>query len=350
LPFLPVLSSPLALWHTEGTGTGRLTVPTAEKDFRDHEAERAPNPGTGPSSLSETSDMLIQRSGAAVRLWAPAKVNVFLEVLGRRPDGYHELATLMVAVNLYDTLELKEDPSGADRLRCDEPGLSTGPDNLVCRAIDLVRRQSGRRGGVDVRLWKRIPQAAGLAGGSSDAAATLAGLNCLWRLGWDRAKLARLGAELGSDVPFFFSAPAAWCTGRGERVEPLRLGGPLHLVLASPAVGLSTARVFGALELPAMPRSGAEVRRAAVAGDVKELGRQLHNRLQPAAERLCPAVAGLSARLAGLGPAGRLMTGSGSTVFALCRHPAEALRIARALRPPRELGFETRVRVVRSCD
>jgi 4-diphosphocytidyl-2-C-methyl-D-erythritol kinase len=294
--------------------------------------------------------MLIRRCGAAVRLWAPAKMNLFLEVLGKRPDGYHELATLMVAVNLYDTLDIKEDPAGADRLRCDHPELSTGPDNLVCRAIDLVRRHSGRRTSVDVRLWKRIPLAAGLAGGSSDAAATLVGLNCLWRLGWDRAVLARLGAELGSDVPFFFSAPAAWCTGRGERVEPLPLGRPLDFVLASPAVGLSTARVFGALELPAQPRNGAEVRRAAAAGDVEELGRQLHNRLQPAAERLCPAVAGLVERLAGLGPAGRLMTGSGSSVFALCRHPAEALRIARALHSAREVGVPTRVRVVRSCD
>ncbi len=294
--------------------------------------------------------MLIHRHGAAVRLWAPAKLNLYLEVLGRRPDGYHELATLMVAVNLYDTLDIKEEPSGTDRLHCDHPDLPTGPDNLVRRAIDLVRRHTGRREGVEVRLWKRIPVAAGLAGGSSDAAATLAGLNCLWRLGWGRAELARLGAELGSDVPFFFSAPAAWCTGRGERVEPLPLGRPLDFVLASPAEGLSTARVFAALELPAEARSGALVRRAAAAGDVEELGRQLHNRLQPAAERLCPAVAGLCARLDGLGPAGRLMTGSGSTVFALCRHPGEALRIARALHPAREEAGAARVRVVRSCD
>jgi 4-diphosphocytidyl-2-C-methyl-D-erythritol kinase len=294
--------------------------------------------------------MLIRRSGNAVRLWAPAKVNLFLEVLGRRPDGYHELATLMVAVNCYDTLEIKEEPSGTDRLRCDHPTLSTGPDNLVCRAIDLVRRHSGRQESVDVLLWKRIPLAAGLAGGSGDAAATLAGLNCLWRLGWDRAELARLGAELGSDVPFFFSAPAAWCTGRGEKVGPVKLGRPLDFVLASPPEGLSTARVFAAVQLPAEPLSGAEVRRAAEAGDVEELGRRLHNRLQPAAESLCPAVAGLGARLDGLGPAGRLMTGSGSTVFALCRHPAEALRIARALKTrPEEVGG-ARVCVVRSCD
>jgi 4-diphosphocytidyl-2-C-methyl-D-erythritol kinase len=293
--------------------------------------------------------MLIQRCDAAVRLWAPAKLNLFLEVLGKRPDGYHDLATLMVAVSLYDTLEIKEDPTGADRLHCDHPTLSTGEDNLVRRAIDLVRRHGGRREGVAVRLWKRIPLQSGLAGGSSDAAATLQGLNCLWRLGWDRARLAALGAELGSDVPFFFSTPAAWCTGRGERVEPVPLAGPLDFVLASPPVGLSTADVFAAVSVPADPLSGKEVREAAAAGDVQGLGRRLYNRLQSAAERLSSAVAGLYARLAGLGPAGQLMTGSGSTVFALCRDPAEAQRLARTLRSASEEGAP-RVCVVRSCD
>jgi 4-diphosphocytidyl-2-C-methyl-D-erythritol kinase len=294
--------------------------------------------------------MLARRSGLAVRLWAPAKLNLFLEVLRRRPDGYHELATLMVAVSLYDTVEIKEEPSGADRLHCDHPELSTGADNLVCRAIDLVRRRTGRQAAVAVRLHKRIPLAAGLAGGSSDAAATLQGLNLLWRLGWDRAELARAGAELGSDVPFFFSTPAAWCTGRGEQVEPLRLGRPLDFVLAAPPVGLSTAEVFRAVEVPASPLDGTEVRQAAAAADVEELGRRLHNRLQTAAERLCPPVADLAARLQRLKPAGTLMTGSGSAVFALCRDPAEAQCIARELRSHQDDRDGTRVCVVRSCD
>src|SRR5690348_15496538 len=181
--------------------------------------------------------MLIGRRASAVRVRAPAKVNLFLEVLAQRIDGYHELATLMTAVSLYDTLEFTEEPSGATRLHGDHPPHSTGPENLICRAVDLVRRHSGHPGGVDVRLWKRIPMAAGLAGGSSDAAATLAGLNRLWRLGWDREKLAQFGAELGSEVAFFFAAPAAWCTGRGERIEPLRLGRPLDFGLVSPPVG-----------------------------------------------------------------------------------------------------------------
>ena len=315
--------------------------------------------------------MILRRRGDGVLVRAPAKVNLFLEVLRRRDDGYHELATLMTAVSLYDTLRFRDDPSGSVRLRCDRPDLSAGPDNLICRAAELLRRRVGRDLGVDAFLWKRIPTAAGLGGGSSDAAAALVGLNVLWRLGLGRDELIALAAELGSDVPFFLGGRpprsrlglVSWCTGRGERVEPLALGRPLDFVLVSPPFGLSTAEVFRNIgpivgdslrESPANrgavgPLSGAEVRRAAEAGDVEELGRRLHNRLQAAAERLRPETAEWRERLAALGPAGVLMTGSGSTVFALCRSPEEALRVARGLNAFREKGAGTRVHIVRSC-
>src|SRR4051812_2749009 len=118
--------------------------------------------------------MLIRRQGAAVVVWAPAKVNLYLEVLGKRTDGYHDLETLIVAVSLYDSLELIAQPDGGIHLECDWPGLSTGPENLICRAAELLKRRTGYAGGASIRLVKRIPLAAGLAGGSSDAAATLA--------------------------------------------------------------------------------------------------------------------------------------------------------------------------------
>ncbi|HXG13021.1 MAG TPA: 4-(cytidine 5'-diphospho)-2-C-methyl-D-erythritol kinase [Gemmataceae bacterium] len=276
--------------------------------------------------------MLSERRADGVVVWAPAKVNLFLEVLGKRADGYHEIATLMVAVSLYDTLEFKEEASPHILLRCDHPDLSPGPDNLVYRAADLLRRRGGVERGVRISLRKRIPMAAGLAGGSADAAATLWGLNLLWRLGRTRGELAALGAELGSDVPFFFWSPAAWCTGRGERVAPVALGRPLDLVLVCPEVGLSTAAVYGGVTVPERPQSGEEIRAAAAAGDVVEIGRRLHNRLQPVAERLCPEVAELHRLLAALGPAGQLMSGSGTSLFALCRNGSEAQRVARALR------------------
>jgi len=300
--------------------------------------------------------MLNERHADAVVVWAPAKVNLFLEVLAKRADGYHDLATLMVAVSLYDTLEFKEDPSGEVRLHCAHPNLSTGPDNLVCRTAVLLRQRTGCTKGAAIRLVKRIPLAAGLAGGSTDAAATLAGLNRLWRLGFGREELAALGTELGSDVAFFFATPAAWCTGRGEQVTPLRLGRPLWLVLVQPPFGLSTAEVYRHVTVPGQPLTGQEIRRAAKTGDVTEVGRQLHNRLQPPAEQLRPEIAAWYVRLQHQGPAGALMSGSGSSLFALCRDQREALRIARGLRGGRQERFSPGppgsglvATIVRSC-
>jgi 4-diphosphocytidyl-2-C-methyl-D-erythritol kinase len=293
--------------------------------------------------------MLSERRADAVVVWAPAKVNLFLEVLGKRTDGYHEIATLLIAVSLYDTLEIKEDNSEQINLACDHPNLPTGPENLICRAADLLRQRTGCERGARIRLVKRIPLAAGLAGGSTDAAATLAGLNRLWQLGRTDEELAAWGADLGSDVPFFFATPAAWCTGRGERVEKVALGKSLGLVLACPAAGLATAEVYRGATVPEATENGAAIRRALANGEVEEIGRRLHNRLQPAAERLCPEVAAVTARLAELGPVGQLMSGSGSSVFALGRDLADAQRIARGLQHGLEQEASLRVYLVRSC-
>jgi 4-diphosphocytidyl-2-C-methyl-D-erythritol kinase len=298
--------------------------------------------------------MLIEEHAAAVVVWAPAKLNLFLEVSAKRPDGYHDIATLMVAVNLYDTLEIKEDAALDVRLQCDHPDLSTGPDNLVCRAANLLRERTGCRRGARLQLVKRIPIAAGLAGGSTDAAAALAGLNTLWQLGLTPTDLAALGAELGSDIPFFFSGGAAWCTGRGEQVSPVSLGKPLWFVLVCPPLGLATADVYRGVDLPDSPRSGDAIRQAVSSGDVEEIGRQMHNRLQSPAERLCPQIAAVQARLQapftqGLQPLAVQMSGSGTSVFALCRNQSEARHLVRSLRQRSEEGMIARVFLVRSC-
>jgi 4-diphosphocytidyl-2-C-methyl-D-erythritol kinase len=294
-----------------------------------------------------SSPMKIERQAGTLKVWAPAKVNLFLEVLAKRPDGYHEIETLLVAVNLFDTLKFKEDSSGDIQLTCNHPELSVGSDNLVVRAAALLKKQTGSKQGARIRLTKRIPLAAGLAGGSSDAAATLLGLNRLWKLRLRQKQLVSLATELGSDVAFFFSAPAAWCAGRGERVTPLRLGEPLWFVLAALPTGLSTARVYGRVRVPDEPQGGEKIRRAVQAGRVAEIGRLLHNRLQPVAQRMCPAIGAVYHRLAQLKPAGVLMSGSGPSVYALCRNHGEAVRIARQLRYG--LKVEASVFLVRSC-
>src|SRR5690606_12418789 len=149
--------------------------------------------------------------------------------------------------------------------------VPSGPGNLAYRAAALLKQRTGNGLGARVRLTKRIPPAAGLAGGSSDAAAALAGLNRPWGPALAPAGLAALGTELGSDVPFFFSTPAAWCTGRGEVVTPLELGRVLHFVLVCPPEGLGTAEVYRRVRVPQRPEQGGRLRAAAAAGDVEAI-------------------------------------------------------------------------------
>jgi 4-diphosphocytidyl-2-C-methyl-D-erythritol kinase len=278
-----------------------------------------------------TRERLASGPPAALTLRAPAKVNLFLEIAARRSDGYHELRTLLVAVSLFDVLTFA--PAGALRLSCTGPTLGTGPENLIVRAAEVLRRHTGVHAGAASSLTKRIPVAAGLGGGSSDAATTLIGLNRLWKAGLSRDDLAGLAAKLGSDVAFFLHAPVAWCTGRGECVAPWPIGRRLHLVLACPPFGLSTADVYGRVTVSARPASGRALKEAVRIGDAKAIGRCLHNRLQKPAVTLRPELADWLARLAGAKPLGSLVSGSGSTVFALARDAADARRIAAAIKP-----------------
>lgn len=288
--------------------------------------------------------MIVRGIAEGVEVLAPAKLNLFLEVLGRRPDGYHELESLMVAVDLHDTLRFVDDPSGLVTLTCDDPSLPTGAENLVVRAAERLKAAAGCERGARIELRKVIPAMAGLAGGSSDAAATLVGLDRLWNLQTPPGQLDALAGEIGSDVAFFRHAPAAVCRCRGERVEPVALPARYHLVLVCPPIGLRTADVYRHLTVPERPRPIGPIMEALASGEPEELGRCLFNRLQGAASKLCPALVHVSEALAALGPSldGHLMSGSGTAHFGLCRDLDAAREAARALE---RLGLG-RVRVV----
>ena len=278
--------------------------------------------------------MIVRRTDRGVEVLAPAKLNLFLEILGRRGDGYHDLESLMVAVGLHDTLSFEDDPSGRITLTCDDPTLPTGAANLVVRAAEALRAgaesTAGRPLGASITLAKSIPAQAGLAGGSSDAAATLAGLDLLWNLATPVDRLDALAASLGSDVAFFRHAPAAVCRGRGERVEPLPLpppiGGPLAFVVVVPPFGVATADVYRGLVPPGEPRPIGPMLGAFASGDPGAIGAQLFNRLQPVAEALRPDLKHVRDALRAVDPplAGTLMSGSGSAYFGLARDPDEA--------------------------
>jgi 4-diphosphocytidyl-2-C-methyl-D-erythritol kinase len=277
--------------------------------------------------------MIIRSIAGGVEVLAPAKLNLFLEVRGRRPDGYHEIESVMVAVDLYDTLTIRDDPSGEIRLTCSDPTLPVGDDNLVIKAVDRLRAGTGCRRGARIELTKAIPAQAGLAGGSSDAAATLAGLDRVWDLRVPGPRLDALAAEVGSDVSFFNHAPAAVCRGRGERVEAVPLNDRYHFVLICPAVGVSTADVYRRAIPPESPRSARPVLEALASGGPADLGPRLFNRLQPFAEALRPELLRVRTALADLGPMldGSSMSGSGSAYFGLCRNSVAAEAAAKIL-------------------
>jgi 4-diphosphocytidyl-2-C-methyl-D-erythritol kinase len=258
-----------------------------------------------------------------------AKVNLALEVLSKRSDGYHEIATVMQAVDLFDRLMLETAPTIS--LEADDSTLPTDERNLVVRAALLLRDVAGVQAGVRIRLRKRIPVAAGLGGGSSDAAATLCGLNRLWGLRWSRARLAELAVRLGMDVPFFLGDGAALATGRGERLERLAGAGSYALVLVNPGLALSTREVYGRVpaEWRAEARGTSRLVEALRTRNAARVAAALTNNLEHFVAPSLPVVGRMKAALLAAGALGAVMSGSGPTVFGIARSLDHARQIRR---------------------
>jgi 4-diphosphocytidyl-2-C-methyl-D-erythritol kinase len=268
----------------------------------------------------------IAAAARVLRLSAAAKVNLALEVLNKRPDGYHEIATVMQAVDLSDRLTL--DDADVMEVRTTSPGVPTDDRNLALRAALALREAAGVRRGVRIGLDKRIPVAAGLGGGSTDAAAVLIGLNRLWRLRWPVARLTDVATALGMDVPFFLRGGVAMATGRGEHVRRVA-GGALALVLVNPKFPASTAEMYGRVT-PAMYTDGARTREVVTALTSRRPARvaaSLYNGLEAAAEAAYPQIAKMRAALMAAGALGALMSGSGPTVFGVARSYEQARQI-----------------------
>jgi 4-diphosphocytidyl-2-C-methyl-D-erythritol kinase len=294
--------------------------------------------------------MILTALGDSIVTWAPAKLNLFLEVLRQREDGFHEIETLMVAVTIFDTIYFLATREDRIRLTCETAvgarardlshGMASssmgdvpeGVDNLVVRAVERLRDEAGTDAGATIRLIKRIPSAAGLGGASSDAAATLVAANAAWGLGWPRERLLQLAAGLGSDVPFFFGSGAAICRGRGERIESLPAPARMHVVIVRPPVGLSTAEVYRHCSPADRPVAIAPLKRALLGGEWGQVGRHLHNRLEPAAAKLTPWIDRLRSVFDRLNCLGQRMSGSGSSYYGICRNAGHARRVAARLR------------------
>ncbi len=264
---------------------------------------------------------------------APAKINLTLDVLGKRADGYHDLMSVMEPIALYDTLALRAAPDGETRLVCDTAELE-GDDNLALRAARLVLAHTGCCRGVTIELRKEIPAQGGLGGGSSDAATTLVALNRWLALGLSRTELIDLAARLGSDVPFFITGGTALIEGRGEIVTPLPQAPPLWLIVVKPPIAIPTPAVFGALA-PGDYSDGRATRdlvAAIRAGGLPALSdATLWNALEPVVLRDFPAVAESRRMLLGAGAPLARMSGSGPTLYAPFVTLAEAVPVWRAV-------------------
>lgn len=265
---------------------------------------------------------------------AQAKINLTLDVLHKRPDGYHEVEMVMQTVDLSDHLTFTEMEHEEIELSCSVPYIPLDERNLVYQAARLVKREFGIDKGIRIHIEKRIPVAAGLAGGSSDAAATLRGLNQVWKLGQSLDQLAELGARIGSDVPFCMYGGTAIARGRGERIERLPQVSPTWVVLVKPPLAVSTAEVYGRLQADRIehhPDTQGMVE-ALQTGDIREICAKLGNVLETVTFDMHPEVHRLKNQLIKFGAQGALMSGSGPTVFALVEREEKARRIYNALR------------------
>jgi len=269
-------------------------------------------------------------SHRAVTVAAPAKINLTLDVLGRRDDGYHEVRSLAIGVGLYDDVCCRLADDDEIVVVCSNPALS-GPGNLAAAAAQRLRACCGIGDGVHIAIEKRIPIGAGLGGGSSDAAAALRACSELWQTGLDNRDLAKIGSHIGSDVPLFFTLPSALIEGRGERTRPAPLRWSGWVLLVYPGFPVSTAEVYRAWRTTDVagspPGDPLALSQAATAAELSPL---LTNQLEPAAFRVCPMLADLRQALLQDEAIGEMgVSGSGSTLFRLFDDADAARRAAK---------------------
>ncbi|WP_242237935.1 4-(cytidine 5'-diphospho)-2-C-methyl-D-erythritol kinase [Bacillus cereus group sp. BfR-BA-01316] len=274
---------------------------------------------------------------------APAKINLSLDVLGKRQDGYHEVKMIMTTIDLADRLELMELAEDRIEILSHNRYVPDDQRNLAYQAAKLLKGKFNVKKGVSITIEKTIPVAAGLAGGSSDAAATLRGLNKLWNLGLTIEELAELGAEIGSDVSFCVYGGTAIATGRGEKIEHIKTPPSCWVILAKSHIGVSTADVYGNLKLNRVTHPNVDKMVEVINdGDYKGICDTVGNVLEDVTFVMHPEVARIKAQMKRFGADAVLMSGSGPTVFGLVHHDSRMHRIYNGLK-----GFCEQVYAVR---
>lgn len=267
-----------------------------------------------------------------IRMAGNAKINLTLDILGKRPDGYHEVSMVMQSISLHDTLTFYK-TKGDINLNINVPWLRADEHNLAWRAAALFKEYCGLKGGVSIHLTKRIPVAAGLAGGSADAAAVLRGMNALYRLHLSNEELCKLGAELGSDIPFCLMGGTQLATGRGEVLRKLKRMPPVWVVLAKPRLSVSTAWAYQNYDEQGAERhpDNVQFERALENGSLEDLTPLLCNVLESVTIKQYGVIEQYKRLMLEHGALCSMMSGSGPTVFGLLPTKEEAVRLARCL-------------------
>jgi 4-diphosphocytidyl-2-C-methyl-D-erythritol kinase len=263
-------------------------------------------------------------------LQAPAKLNLYLKVLQKRPDGFHDIKTIFERISLFDELTFRRLPSGNIKIRSNSKDIPLGSKNLIYKAAILLRNQFGVKEGVEIYLKKQIPVAAGMAGGSTNCATALLGLNRLWKLQLSRPELVNVARQLGSDVAFFlYDASWALGTNRGDQIAPLSLPAKLWHVVVVPRLRLYSGEVYGALNLSLTKKKDSVniLLQNLKINNCMGIGRNLHNDLEEPIFRLCPKLQALKARLKVFPMAGVMVSGSGPSTFGIVDSQQEAKHI-----------------------
>ncbi|WP_349409061.1 4-(cytidine 5'-diphospho)-2-C-methyl-D-erythritol kinase [Pseudalkalibacillus sp. SCS-8] len=274
---------------------------------------------------------------------APAKINLSLDVCHKREDGYHEVEMVMTTIDLADRIELSTHERDEITIESSGGYVPSDSRNLAYQAADLLKKTFNRSEGLHITIDKHIPVSAGLAGGSSDAAATLKGLNYMWDLGLSLDELAELGSQIGSDVAFCVYGGTAIATGRGEKIQRISSPPPCWVVLAKPSIGVSTADVYRNLNLDQIEHPNIDQMVDAIESkDYEAICASLGNVLESVTLNEYPEVRHIKKQMERLGADGVLMSGSGPTVFGLAVHETRAQRIYNGLR-----GFCNEVYMVR---
>ncbi|MBO7336431.1 MAG: 4-(cytidine 5'-diphospho)-2-C-methyl-D-erythritol kinase [Lachnospiraceae bacterium] len=271
-----------------------------------------------------------------ISLKAYAKINLALDVIGEREDGYHELRSVMQTVGVHDVLKMSLGGESGTRIVCDDPSLPTGEDNIIFKAIEQFRREFGVTEGVEVRLEKRIPVAAGLGGGSSDAAAALKGMDALFGTGLDTERLCEIGVKVGADVPFCLMGGTALAEGVGEKLTSLAPAQVMPVILVKPPFSVSTAQVYKALEIGGLSHPDVDGMILAIEkGDVRGVAELVGNVLETVTLKLHPEIAAIKRELLDEDACAALMSGSGPTVFGLFEDSAAAEKVYEKIRSMR---------------